>query len=87
MPKVNFVNEKTEIQVPDGSNLRRIARGRTLIIIPNRLQWLHHVDRVIVLRESEFHATGTHDELLEASELYRHMQYVRFNAFRHVAID
>ncbi|MBL9124390.1 MAG: ABC transporter ATP-binding protein [Planctomycetaceae bacterium] len=62
--------------------LRQFARSRTTIFLPTRLATLRSVDRVIVISEGKIHASGTHADLLEQSELYRHWNYLRFNPFR-----
>jgi ABC-type bacteriocin/lantibiotic exporter with double-glycine peptidase domain len=62
--------------------LERMARETTLVLLPTRLATLRSVDRIYVFHEAKLHATGTHTELLQSSELYRHLQYLRFNEFR-----
>jgi len=62
--------------------LERIARQTTLVMLPTRLTTLRAVDRIYVFHEGKLNATGTHTELLQSSELYRHLQYLRFNEFR-----
>lgn len=63
--------------------LRDIAVGRTLIVLPGRLATLRCLDRIYLVHDGKLHAQGTHAELLQSSELYRHLTYVRFNPFRH----
>jgi ABC-type multidrug transport system fused ATPase/permease subunit len=58
------------------------ARGRTMIVLPSRLATLRSAEHVFVFHEGKLHAEGTHSELLQNSELYRHLNYVRFNPFR-----
>jgi ATP-binding cassette, subfamily B, bacterial len=60
----------------------RLAAGRTLIVLARRLATLRSVERILLFHEGKLHADGSHAELLEASELYRHLNYVRFNEFR-----
>ena len=62
--------------------LRQFARGRTTIFLPTRLATLRSVDKVFVLHDGKLHASGSHADLLEQSELYRHWNYLRFNPFR-----
>jgi len=62
--------------------LQEAARSAALIIIPARLSTLRSVDRIYLFHEGKLHTEGTHTELLQSSELYRHMIYVRFNTFR-----
>ncbi|HEV2968974.1 MAG TPA: ATP-binding cassette domain-containing protein [Pirellulales bacterium] len=60
----------------------RLAAGRTLIVLARRLATLRSVERILLFHEGKLHADGSHGELLEQSELYRHLNYVRFNEFR-----
>ena len=41
MPIVNFVNEKKEIQVPDGANLRKEAMRAGIQVYPRINKFLH----------------------------------------------
>ncbi len=62
--------------------LRLAAQDRTMIVIPSRLSTLIGVDRSIVLHEGKLEAEGSHTELYESSELYRHLNYVRYHAWQ-----
>jgi ABC-type multidrug transport system fused ATPase/permease subunit len=62
--------------------LRRLSQGRTFVLLPTRLQTLRAADRVILLHEGKVAGEGTHQELIQSSELYRHLMYVRFNPYR-----
>jgi ATP-binding cassette, subfamily B, bacterial len=53
--------------------LRRLREGRTTIVIAHRLSTVRDADRILVLDGGRIAAQGKHDELLEASELYRRM--------------
>ena len=41
MPIVNFVNEKKQIQVPEGSNLRRVSREAGIQLYPHVHKYLN----------------------------------------------
>jgi ABC-type multidrug transport system fused ATPase/permease subunit len=62
--------------------LRQAADGRTLIVLPSRLATLRSSQHIYLFHEGKLHAEGTHSELLQNSDLYRHLNYVRFNPFR-----
>jgi ATP-binding cassette subfamily B protein len=51
--------------------LREVMRGRTTVIIGHRLSTIALADRIAVLDDGRLTAIGTHDELLESSDLYR----------------
>jgi ABC-type multidrug transport system fused ATPase/permease subunit len=51
--------------------LAELMQGRTTLIIGHRLSTIALADEVVVLESGRIAERGTHDELLEASELYR----------------
>jgi ATP-binding cassette subfamily B protein len=51
--------------------LRDVMAGRTTFVIAHRLSTISLADEIVVLEDGELLADGTHEELLEASDLYR----------------
>jgi ABC-type multidrug transport system fused ATPase/permease subunit len=88
-PSVLIVEEPPDIFDADTSTLldealRLAAQDRTMIVLPAKLESLRQADQVVLLHEGKVLATGPHDQLLRSCELYRHLNYVRFHAFRHI---
>ena len=51
--------------------LDTLMRGKTTLIIAHRLATVLNADRILVLDKGKLVATGTHQELMQSSELYR----------------
>jgi ATP-binding cassette subfamily B protein len=51
--------------------LREVLAGRTTFVIAHRLSTIALADEIVVLEDGAVAAHGSHDELLEASDLYR----------------
>jgi ABC-type multidrug transport system fused ATPase/permease subunit len=51
--------------------LRELMEGRTTFIIGHRLSTIALADEIVVLEDGRIVARGTHDELVESSDLYR----------------
>ena len=63
------------------------ASGSLVIILPRRLQTLRRADRVVLLNGPRLVGEGTHPDLLANSDLYRHLNYLLFNPYRHQKPD
>ncbi len=73
-----ILDEATAYIDPENETLiqRAIAglvRNKTVIIIAHRLTTVSNADRIVLVNEGTIEKTGTHQELLESSELYRSM--------------
>ena len=63
------VDATTEAQIERA--LREVMRGRTTFVVGHRLSTIALADEIVVLEEGRVAARGTHEELLEASPVYR----------------
>jgi ABC-type multidrug transport system fused ATPase/permease subunit len=72
------LDEDTKALLDDAYN--RVVRNRTVIFLPSRLSTIKRCDRVVVLHQGRVEAVGPHSELVRTSQLYRHWEYLRFNA-------
>lgn len=74
-PKILILDEATsaldaESEAIVNANIRRIAEGRSMIVISHRLSSLVHSDAILVLDKGEVHDIGRHEELLERCDIY-----------------
>jgi len=51
-------------------NMRRIAQGRTVIVIAHRLSTVRQADRIITIERGRIVEDGTHDELIRSGGRY-----------------
>ncbi|PWC79954.1 peptidase C39 [Azospirillum sp. TSH64] len=88
-PSVLIFDEATSALDPDSeaiinNNLKRIARGRTVIVISHRLASLVDCDKIVVLERGRLYDSGAHQELMGRCDIYRHLW---FQQNRHLAAD
>ncbi len=74
-PNLMIFDEATSSLDPESEaivreSLRRIARGRTTLIITHRLSFVRDADRIIVLDNGEVVGVGKHEILLRQCRLY-----------------
>ncbi len=77
-PPILILDEATSALDPESeavvnANLRRLARGRTVVVVSHRLSSLVDADTILVLDRGELTAQGTHAELVAASPIYRQL--------------
>jgi ABC-type multidrug transport system fused ATPase/permease subunit len=63
------VDASTEARIRLG--LREAMEGRTTLIIAHRLSTISLADEIVVVDQGRIAARGTHDDLLETSQVYR----------------
>jgi ATP-binding cassette subfamily B protein len=63
------VDATTEARIKEA--LREVMEGRTTFVIAHRLSTISLADEIVVLEDGRLACRGTHEELLESSDLYR----------------
>ena len=72
---VSAVDVKTEESIL--KNIAEERKGKTTIVVASRVSTVSHLDRIIVLKDGELEAFGSHDELLKTSKTYQTMVYLQ----------
>lgn len=54
-------------------DLEELSKGRTVIAIAHRLSTIRNSDKIVVMSEGTVSDIGTHEQLLQTSELYQHL--------------
>ena len=79
-PPILFLDESTSSL--DGPNellmktaIDKVSKNRTLVVIAHRLATVVNSDQIIVLKDGEVQASGTHEQLLASSELYQDLAH------------
>jgi ATP-binding cassette subfamily B protein len=77
-PPVLILDEATsaldaESEAIVNANLKRMAKGRTVLSISHRLSMLVESDAILVLEQGRVYDIGTHEELLRRCDIYKHM--------------
>ena len=75
---VVILDEATAYTDPENEALvqrsvAKLVQGRTLLVIAHRLSTITSADQIILINDGNVEASGTHEELLEKSDLYRRM--------------
>jgi ATP-binding cassette subfamily B protein len=77
-PPILILDEATsaldaESEAIVSANLKRMAKGRTVLSISHRLSMLVNCDAILVLERGKVYDLGTHDELMQRCDIYKHM--------------
>lgn len=68
---VSAVDTKTEEAII--SNLRKIRKGRTTIMIAHRISTVKKLDKIILIDKGQIIGIGSHKELIKNNETYKQM--------------
>jgi ABC-type multidrug transport system fused ATPase/permease subunit len=63
------VDAETEAQIQEALDI--LSKGRTTLIISQRISSVHYADRILVFQKGEIIQDGTHDELIKEEGLYK----------------
>jgi ATP-binding cassette, subfamily B, bacterial HlyB/CyaB len=79
-PPILILDEATsaldaESEAIVNANLKRMAKGRTVISISHRLSMLVEADAIMVLERGKLYDIGTHQELLQRCDIYKQMWF------------
>ncbi|TNF86296.1 MAG: ATP-binding cassette domain-containing protein [Gammaproteobacteria bacterium] len=82
-PKILLLDEATSaLDAQSEEHIRESLKDmqgeRTIIVIAHRLSTVRQADRILVLDGGRLAAVGTHEELLESSELYARFVRIQF---------
>ena len=70
------LDTESERLVQDAIN--KLMQGRTVIVIAHRLSTIKHADKIVVIDKGKITESGTHDELLSSSPLYKRLYEMQF---------
>lgn len=68
----------TESEILVQQAIERLMHGRTSIVIAHRLSTIQNADKIIVIDKGEIVETGTHQQLLHTSGLYKKLYDLQF---------
>ena len=79
-PKILIFDEATSALDPESEaiiqrNLKKIAHGRTVVIVSHRLSTLTDCDQIIVMERGKIDMIGTHKQLLQSCKVYQELWY------------
>lgn len=62
---------ENEMKIQD--SLNRLIKNKTVVIISHRLKSIQNADKIVLMDSGRIDSIGSHEELLERSQLYRNM--------------
>ncbi|MDZ4711817.1 MAG: ABC transporter ATP-binding protein [bacterium] len=68
----------TESEILVQQAIERLMHGRTSIVIAHRLSTIQNADKIIVISKGEIAETGTHEQLLMTSGVYKKLYDLQF---------
>jgi ATP-binding cassette subfamily B multidrug efflux pump len=72
-----FSSVDTETEEHILSELKRLRRGQTTILVSHRVSTARHSDRIVVMDEGRIAEVGTHDDLIAKGGLYAELERIQ----------
>ncbi len=73
-----YADPENEAIIQD--SVSKLVKGKTLIVVAHRLSTITDSDKILVVSNGNVEAQGTHEELLENSDLYRNLWQAHIGA-------
>lgn len=67
----SFTDPENEAKLQEA--IAELTKGKTLLVIAHRLSTIKNADKIILVEKGEIAQSGTHEELLKSSPLYKDM--------------
>lgn len=74
----SFTDPENEAKIQEA--IAELTKGKTLLVIAHRLSTIKNADKILLVQKGKITTSGTHDELLEDSPLYRDMWQAHIGA-------
>lgn len=74
----SFTDPENEAKIQEA--IAELTRGKTLLVIAHRLSTIKNADRILLIEKGRIAQSGTHEELLESSSLYKDMWQAHIGA-------
>ncbi len=72
-----FSSVDTETEEHILSELKRLRRGQTTLLVSHRVSTARHSDRIVILEDGKVAEVGTHEALLEAGGFYAELERIQ----------
>lgn len=74
----SFTDPENEAKIQEA--IAELTKGKTLLVIAHRLSTIKNADKILLVQNGKITTSGTHDELLVDSPLYRDMWQAHIGA-------
>lgn len=74
----SFTDPENEAKIQEA--IAELTKGKTLLVIAHRLSTIKNADKIVLVKNGEIIQSGTHEELLKNSNLYKDMWQAHIGA-------